>query len=63
MKIWPFTIENGNDLEKDTIKLCEERLKLAKKNKSRMWDIEDLKIVFKDLKKNKSRDADGYSNH
>ena len=55
-------VNNLEDLEKDTIKLCEERLKLSKKNKSRAWDIDDLKTVLKELKKNKSRDADGYSN-
>ena len=46
-------VNNLEDLEKDTIKLCEERLKLSKKNKSRAWDIDDLKTVLKELKKNK----------
>ena len=50
------------DLESDTQKLCELRLKLAKANKTKPWDMEDLTFALKGLAKNKSRDADGYAN-
>ena len=50
------------DLESDTNKLCDLRLKLSKTKKTKAWDIEDLKFAIKGLKKNKSRDADGYAN-
>ena len=50
------------DLEEDTNKLCTLRLKLAKLNKTKPWDIEDLKSVIKKLPPNKARDSDGYAN-
>ena len=50
------------DLEGDTNKLCELRLKLSKSRKTKPWDIEDLKLALKGLAKDKSRDADGYAN-
>ena len=50
------------DLETDTNKLCMLRLKLAKMNKTKPWDMEDLKFALKGLAKDKSRDADGYAN-
>ena len=49
-------------LEADTNKLCELRLKLSKLEKTKPWDIEDLKLALKGLAKDKSRDADGYAN-
>ena len=50
------------DLEVDTNKLCELRLKLCKTKKSEHWTLEDLKSAVKGLKKDKSRDSDGYAN-
>lgn len=38
------------------------RMKLASKNKTPEWTMEDLDVVLKGLKKNKSRDALGYLN-
>ena len=54
--------EDLKELEVDTNKLCKERLKLCKNKKTKPWDLEDLKLVLKDLTKNKSRDSDGYAN-
>ena len=54
--------EHLEDLEEETSKLCQLRLKLSKLNKTQPWDIEDLKNVLRKLPPNKSRDADGYSN-
>ena len=51
-----------HDLEEDTNKLCEARLKMCKLNKSEPWDIDDLKHVLKMLGRDKSRDADGCAN-
>ena len=50
------------ELESDTQKLCELRLKLSKTEKTKPWDMEDLTFALKGLAKNKSRDADGYAN-
>ena len=50
------------DLEDDTNTLCELRLKLCKSNKTDQWSMEDLKEVLKHLKKDKSRDPEGYAN-
>ena len=50
------------DLESDTNQLCQERLKMCKKNKSKPWDIDDLKHVLKKLGRDKARDADGLAN-
>ena len=55
-------IEDLKYLEETTNKLCETRLKQCKQNITAPWDMEDLKYVLKNLKKNKSRDADGYAN-
>ena len=55
-------VDNLKDLEIDTNNLCKNRLKLCKKNKSEPWDLDDLKIVLKELGRDKSRDADGYAN-
>ena len=54
--------DNLKTLEADTNKLCELRLKLSKLEKTKPWDIEDLKLALKGLAKDKSRDADGYAN-
>ena len=54
--------ESLTDLESDTNKLCKLRLKLSKMNKTRPWDVEDLKLALKGLAKDKARDADGYAN-
>ena len=50
------------EYESDTNKMCETRMKLCQLNKTEPWDEEDLKIVLTELKKNKSRDADGLAN-
>ena len=50
------------DLEEDTNKLCQMRLKLSKLNKTQPWSIEDLKYVLKKLPRNKARDSHGYAN-
>ena len=42
------------NLEKDTNKLCETRLKMTKLNKIKPWDMEDLKEVPKKLGQEKS---------
>ena len=54
--------ENLTDLEKDTNKLCQMRLKLSKLNKTQPWSLEDLQHVLKKLPRNKARDSSGYSN-
>ena len=48
-------------LEDDTNELCELRMKLCKMNKTDPWNMEDLKVVLKQLKDNKSRDPDNYN--
>ena len=50
------------DLEEDTNKLCETRLQLSKLNKSKPWDMEDLKDVLKKIGQDKARDVDGFAN-
>ena len=50
------------DLEDDTNKLCEMRLKVAKENRSDPWTISDLEEALKQLDDNKSRDAEGFAN-
>ena len=42
-------------------KLCKMRLKLATKNKTPPWRMEQLDTVLKELKRNKSRDPMGYA--
>ena len=54
--------EHLEDLEDDTNKLCQLRLKLSKLNNPQPWDIEDLKHVLRKLPQNKARDAEGYPN-
>ena len=55
-------VENLSGLEKDTNKLCMNRLKICKQKKSDPWDNSDLKEVSKKLGREKSRDARGYAN-
>ena len=47
-------------LEKE--ELCKTRLEIAKNNKTKPWDMDDLDLVLKQLKRNKSRDPSGYAN-
>ena len=55
-------VENLADLEKDTNKLCKNRLKLCKERKSKPWEKSDLQEMLKYLGQEKSRDASGYAN-
>ena len=55
-------VNNLVELEKDTNKLCKNRLKQCKEKKTEPWDISDLKEVLKQLGRDKARDADGYAN-
>ena len=41
--------------------MCQERIKLAGKNKTPDWTVKDVKYVIKHLKKKKSRDPHGFS--
>ena len=43
--------------------LCEERLKLAHKNKTPIWTVEDVKNVIKDLNLGVSKDPYGWPNN
>ena len=54
--------ENLAELEKDSNKLCRNRLKICKERKSNPWDISDLQEVLKKLGRDKSRDGSGYAN-
>ena len=54
--------EHLTDLEKDTNKLCQMRLKLSKLSKTQPWSLEDLQHVLKNLPRNEARDSSGYSN-
>ena len=42
--------------------VCDERLKEAQKNKTPEWNMDDLEVVLKQLKNNKSRDPLGLCN-
>ena len=48
--------------QKDREELSKKRMKLASQNTTKPWSIEDLDIVLKGLKTNKSRDPLGYLN-
>ena len=50
------------EAEKTTNELCENRLKVTAKNKTKPWTMNDLEIAIKDLSRNKSRDALGQIN-
>ena len=54
--------EDLKDLEDETNKLCEIRMKMCKMNKTEPWDREDLNEVLKQLQNEKSRDAEGLAN-
>ena len=54
--------ENLEEYEDETNKVCELRMKECQANITEPWDEDDLKLVLKQLAKNKSRDADGLAN-
>ena len=54
--------ENFIDHKKEREELAIQRMKIAETNKTPEWDSEDLDIVLKSLKPDKSRDALGYLN-
>jgi hypothetical protein len=43
-------------------RLCDDRLEQAQANKTPDWTLEDLELVLKQLKNNKSRDPMGFAN-
>ena len=49
------------DLEKETNLLCELRVKVSKENKTEPWTMDDMKEVLNHLKKDKSRDPEGWA--
>ena len=55
-------LEKHFNLKKEKETLCEERVKLAKNTKTNPWKLEELEEVLKHLKRNKSRDPNGYAN-
>ena len=50
------------NVKNDKEELCRKRLEKAKNTKTDPWNIEDLEVVLKHLKKNKSKDPFGYIN-
>ena len=57
------TVEDHlKDLEKDTNMLCELRVKVSTVNRTEPWTMDDLMEVLKHLKKDKSRDPEGWAN-
>ena len=50
------------DLERDVNTLCELMVNISKSKTTDPWSMEDLKVVLKQLKSDKSRDPDGYIN-
>ena len=54
--------EHLEEHESKTIELCKTRLKRCKFIKTNPWEMEDLDFVLKELKKEKSKDAEGYTN-
>ena len=54
--------EKYSKLKDDKEDLCEERVKLARENKSPPWNIDDLEAVLKFLKNKKARDPYGLIN-
>ena len=62
-RLAPNKIEKHlENLEKARNELCETRLKLAKMNKTKPWDMDDLVEVLKNLENDKSRDAEDHAN-
>ena len=55
-------VKHLENLEKARNDLCESRLKLAKMNKTKPWDMDDLTEVLKNLENYKSRDAEDHVN-
>ena len=53
--------EHLEEFEAETNKLCEERLKMCKLNKSDPWEEDNLKEALKHLDKDKSRDPEGFA--
>ena len=53
--------EELSELKKDKDETCKLRLKIAARNKTPPWTMEELNTVLKYLKKNKSRDQFGFS--
>ena len=54
--------EDYKHIQTEKEELCMERLKLASKIKTPDWTMSDINVVFKYLKKDKSRDPLGYPN-
>ena len=54
--------DNLKDIKEDKEYLCKIRLELAKRRKSKAWNIKDLEAVLKYLKKDKSRDPNDHIN-
>ena len=50
------------NLQKEKEELCQLRLKAARMKKTSPWTMEDLEVVLKYLKKDKSRDPLGFAN-
>ena len=62
-RLKPNKIKTHLELFEETNnKLCDERLKETKLNKTDPWNMEDLEQALNDLGKNKSRDALQYAN-
>ena len=54
--------EGLENIRTEKEELCNIRLKLAAANKTEPWTMNDLQLVLKQLKRNKSRDPYGYAN-
>ena len=54
--------EEINNYIHDINKLCETRLQSTLRNRTKDWEMSDLKEALKELKKNKSTDPLGYIN-
>ena len=54
--------EKHKDIQTVKENLCEIRLKTAANNKTEPWTTEDVKCVLRYLKRNKSRDPQGFAN-
>ena len=52
--------ENLKNLQKNKEELCKKRLKIASQRKTPDWTMDQLEVVLKYLKRNKSRDPMGY---
>ena len=55
-------LDKYEGLKDDKEALCEERVKVAKENKSPPWKMTDLEDVLKSLKTKKARDPYGLAN-